>query len=310
MTEKNFLLVGGLGYIGQVLQQELKAAGHDFVIADNDLLNLHEWEDKVDIINYGHFDKLSEHISKADITVNLAAVVGDQACLVDTRMAISINCQGVQHIINLCNRFKKKVIHMSTCSIYGASNGLLMEGSQTFPVDFYGQTKYQQERYVLENAKDYCVLRLGTAYGWSPRMRFDLVTNTFTAQAFNKEKLVVHGGGQWRPMVHIRDAARAIIFAAEHDLQGIYNVTNENITLLGLSQLIADGKVPVEVNELMSDPRNYKVDNGKLLATGFTYAWNLRKGVEDMDEHPNDLKNYKHPKYSNYKMMMMKKLST
>lgn len=304
----NFLIIGGLGYIGQVLQQELTAAGHEFNIVDNDLLGLHNWNNKLDILNYADFKSISELISKSDVVINLAAVVGDQACLVDTKLTINTNCQGIQHITNLCNRFNKKIIHSSTCSLYGSSEGLLTEKAPVFPVDFYGQTKYQQERYVLENADNYCILRLGTAYGWSPRMRFDLVANTFTAKAHNNEKLIVNGGEQWRPFVHIRDIARALIFAAENNLSGVYNLSNENITIKELAKMIVQNGTPIEFNELMSDPRNYRVDNSRILGKGFEFKWNLRKGIEDMNNHPDELKNYKDPRNSNYKMMILRNL--
>lgn len=304
----NFLITGGLGYIGQVLQQELSKKGHYFTIVDNDLLNLHNWKQKIDITNYNDFNFLSNLIQNSDVVVNLAAIVGDQACLVDTRLAIEINCRGMQHLTNLCNKLGKKIIHVSTCSIYGEGSEVLTEESQTFPVDFYGQTKFQQERFLLENGKKFCVLRLGTAYGWSPRMRFDLVMNLFTAKVYNKEKLTVFGGEQWRPIVHIRDISRAIIFAAEQNLEGIYNLANENLRISDVAQIIAQGKVAVETNEQMADPRNYKVDNSRIMSKGFVFEWNLKKGVEDMQEHPQDLAEYKNARYSNYKQMVMKKL--
>lgn len=303
-----FLLIGGLGYIGQVLQLELRETSHSFKVIDNDLMSLHQWENKLDIVNYEDFNEISNSIKDSDVIVNLAAVVGDQGCLVDTKLSIKVNCEGIKHIVALCNKFNKKIIHTSTCSIYGADKDLLTEKSQTFPVDFYGQTKYQQERYILENSKDFCIFRLGTAHGWSPRMRFDLVVNTFIAKVFNKEQLIVHGGNQWRPFVHIRDVARAIIFAAENNLSEVYNLANENISIAELANLIAKGDVKVEVNDFMSDPRNYKINNSKILATGFKFKWNLIKGIAEIKEHSDDLKNYKDAKYSNYKMMVLKKL--
>ena len=303
-----FLILGGLGYIGKVLQEELIKKGHEFEIVDNDLMNLHNWDNKLDITDYDHLSKIGEMIENSDIVVSLAAVVGDQACLTNTRQAININCQGIQHIVNVCNKFNKKLIHLSTCSLYGSSKDILNENSQTFPVDFYGQTKYQQERYVLENSKDYCVFRLGTAHGWSPRMRFDLVVNTFAAKKFNKEKITVFGGNQWRPFVHIRDIARGIIFAAEKNLKGVYNLCNENITIADLAKKIAGDEMGIELNSLQADPRDYKVDNSKILSEGFIFDWNTEKGINEMLQHIEDLSNYNDPKYSNYKMAVLKNL--
>lgn len=300
-----FLLIGGLGYIGQVLQQEIKKAGHTFEIIDNDLFSLHNGNDKLDIINYGHFEKISSSIKDSDIIVHLAAIVGDPACLVDTRLAIETNCQGVQHIVNLCNKYSKKIVLLSTCSLYGSSDEILIEESPTFPVDFYGQTKYQQERYVLENANDYCVFRLGTIYGYSPRMRFDLVINNFVAKAHNNEKLSVFGGEQWRPFVHVRDAARGIIFAAEKNLKGVYNLANENVKIMDLAKKISSN---IDVNEFMSDPRNYKASNEKILKEDFEFKYSVDKGIEEINNYIEHLRSYKDVKYSNYKLMVLRNL--
>jgi dTDP-4-dehydrorhamnose reductase len=281
-----FAITGGLGYIGQVLQEELKRAGHEFEIIDNDIMGLHDWNNKLNILNSEDLVKIREIIKDSDVVVNLAAIVGDQACLEDTKLAMETNCQGVQNIVKICNELNKKIIHTSTCSLYGFNDELLSEKSQVFPVDFYGQTKYQQERYILENSKDYCVFRLGTAYGWSPRMRFDLVVNTFLAKTFFKEKISVDGGNQWRPFVHIRDVSRAIIFAGESGMIPLKDIT-------------------VEINEMKQDPRNYKVENNKILNEGFIFKWNLEKGIEEVLLNMRSIKDYKDSKYSNYKMQSL-----
>jgi len=303
-----FALVGGLGYIGQILQEELKRKGHEFEIIDNDLMNLHDHPKKLSVVDFDDLSEISKIIQGSDIIVNLAAIVGDQGCLVDTRMSIEINCQGVQNITKICNKYNKKIIHLSTCSLYGASDNILTEESPTFPVDFYGQTKYQQERYILESGNDYCVFRLGTIYGWSPRMRFDLVINTFAAKAHAGEKLTVFGGDQWRPFVHVKDVGRAIIYAAEKNLKGVYNLCNENKKIKDIALEIGQDKVPVELNELQADPRNYRAVSEKLQNEGFSFEWNVQKGVEEMFQNSEDLKRYTKPQYSNYKMMVLKKL--
>jgi nucleoside-diphosphate-sugar epimerase len=308
-AQMKFLIIGGLGYIGQVLQRQLKEAKHEFNIVDNDLMDIHSWGKKLDITNYEHLKEIGEMIGQADVVVNLASIVGDQACVSDTRLAIKINCEGIKPIVELCNKFKKKLVHISTCSLYGASEGLLNESSSVFPVDFYGQTKYQQERYVLENSNDYCVFRLGTLFGWSPRMRFDLVVNTFVARAFNGEDLSVNGGAQWRTFVHIKDVARGIIFASEKNLTGVYNLCNDNITIEDLAKFIAGKDVALSVNEYSTDPRSYRVSNEKILSNGFKFEWDLKRGIEEMKTHENELKNYKNAAYSNYKLQVLKHLN-
>ena len=102
-------------------------------------------------------------------------------------------------------------------------------------------------------------------------MRFDLVVNMFTAKVFNRQEVTVFGGGQWRPFVHIRDISRGIIFAAEKKLKGIYNLCNENVKIQDMARKIALGRVLIHIDDLQSDPRNYRVANRKIVdrsATG------------------------------------------
>ena len=302
------LVTGALGYIGQVLQEELKKAGLDVEILDNDLYDIHKdfpEDKKLDLLDK---DLIEDAVKDCDVIVNLAAVVGDPACLVNTRYAIEVNCVGTRNLVELANKYDKRIIHASTCSVYGAEkeNKKLVETSTPFPIDFYGQTKYQQERIVrdlIENKKNYCIFRLGTAYGLSPRMRYDLVINTFAARAANGEKLSVFGGTQYRPFVHIRDVARAIIFAIENDLDGIYNLANENITIKELANIIKDlTNTDIEIIDEIEDPRNYIADNTKLLNTGFKFEWNIEKGVKEILESPT-VKNYKDAQYSDLELM-------
>ncbi len=302
------LITGGLGYIGQVLQEELKKAGIEYEILDNDIYNLHKdipSEKRLDLLDK---DSIEDSVKNCDVVVNLAAIVGDPACLVDTRYAIEVNCVGTRNLVELTNKYNKRIIHASTCSVYGAEkeNKKLIESSTPFPIDFYGQTKYQQERIVrdlIENRENYCIFRLGTAYGLSPRMRYDLVINTFAAKAANGEKLSVFGGTQYRPFVHIRDISRAIIYAIEHNLSGIYNLANENITIKDLAFLIKDlTDVTIEIIDEIEDPRNYIADNTKLMNSGFMFEWSIKKGVKDILES-DTVKNYKDAKYSDLDLM-------
>lgn len=283
-----FLLVGGDGYIGRVLQEEIEKSGNEFVVFDNNLLGLSKEREKIihdDTLNKnGKLAKYTDY----DVLVNLAAVVGDPACLVNPSFSIKNNCVGTRNMVEKANRDGKKIIHISTCSLYGSENctieNPLTENSMVFPIDFYGQTKYQQERFVTDMAKDWVSLRLGTAYGQSERMRYDLVIPLFTAKAINEKKITVFGGNQWRPFVHIRDVARAIIFSAKKDLHGIYNIVEENLKIVDLAnklkKIIPETKI--EINEMINDPRNYIVSNQKIKDDGFKFEWTIEDGIREM----------------------------
>lgn len=319
----HFLLIGGDGYLGQVLQWEILIAGHSFTVYDNNLYGLSR--ERIvsptgdgEVITADTLDlngKIYKHSKDSyDIIVNLAAVVGDPACLVDTRFALKNNCVGTRNIVAKAIADDKPIIHFSTCSLYGAEKCTLKkplkEGDPTFPIDFYGQTKYQQERFVVEGTDKHCVFRLGTATGQSPRMRYDLVIPSFTAKATRDKKIIVFGGGQYRPFVHVRDVARAVIFSADNNLRGIYNLANENLTITQVANKIKKAlpQTIVETNSLIQDPRNYIVDGTKLLKKGFKYEWTVLKGIKEMMS-ASTIKEYDRVIYHQDQLMQLKKMN-
>ncbi len=134
-------------------------------------------------------------------------------------------------------------------------------------------------------------------------MRFDLAINLFIAQAMNKEKITVFGGEQWRPFLHVDDAAEAFSFALENKMEGIYNVIWKNITI---SQMAKDVKklVPtqIDLSKDIVDKRDYRVTGAKLEKFGFKAKKDIVFAVNEFKmKIQNDVKNYKQDKYSNYK---------
>jgi dTDP-4-dehydrorhamnose reductase/dTDP-4-dehydrorhamnose 3,5-epimerase-like enzyme len=245
------------------------------------------------------------------VIVNLAAIVGDPACLTDTNLAIDINCIGTRNVAEVCKSHKKKIVHVSTCSVYGSEpNKVVKEENEGFPIDFYGQTKYTQERIVREvNSDNNCVLRLGTAFGLSPRMRYDLVVNTFAARAVRFNEITVFGGQQERPFVHIRDISRAIVHVIKKDLKGIYNVRGENLSLIKLSEIVRDltGCV-VKIDTNIVDNRSYMVDNSKIINTGFEFKYFISDAVKEIKNSPT-ITDFHKGIYSNLKLAERVKIS-
>ncbi|MFX1498784.1 MAG: NAD-dependent epimerase/dehydratase family protein [Promethearchaeota archaeon] len=303
MTNK-ILIIGGLGYIGSVLFDIVKQEGWEVDILDNHLykeLNPSNPFIDEDVRNK---DKIEKIIKNYEVVVNLAAIVGDPACLIDTNLAIEINCSGTRNVAEICKKLKKFIVHVSTCSIYGSEpNVIVKEEDEGFPIDFYGQTKYTQERLIREICADnYCILRLGTAYGLSPRMRYDLVVNTFSARAARFNKITVFGGEQERPFVHIRDISRAIVHAIKKNLHGIYNVRGENLSLMRLGEIVREiTKCDIEINKSIVDKRSYMVDSSKIMKTGFEFKYNIEYAVKEIIESPTVL-DFRKGIYSNLKL--------
>ncbi|TXT64896.1 MAG: putative NAD-dependent epimerase/dehydratase [Promethearchaeota archaeon] len=301
---KHILITGGLGYIGSILYKYLTKEDWQVEILDNHLYKEITPNNPFIEVDIRDREQLKDIIKKFDVIINLAAVVGDPACLIDTRMAIDINCMGTRNVAELCNNLDKYIIHASTCSIYGSEpNIIVKEQDEGFPIDFYGQTKYTQERLVREICNENsCIFRFGTAYGLSPRMRYDLVVNTFASKAIKDGAITIFGGSQERPFVHIRDISRAIIHAIKNELKDIYNLSGENLSLNTLGEIVKDiTNCEVHVDTNIVDKRSYIVDNSKLKNNGFEYKFSVQDAIEEIIESPTVLESHKKI-YSNLKL--------
>lgn len=308
---KHILLIGGLGYLGSILFEYANSESWHVEILDNHLYKEIKPSNpfiEVDIRNKEEVEKI---IQKFDVIVNLAAIVGDPACLIDTNLAIEINCIGTRNIAEICKDLNKFIVHSSTCSIYGSEpNKIVKEDNEGFPIDFYGQTKYTQERLVREICENnFCILRLGTVYGLSPRMRYDLVVNAFAARAIKDKKITVFGGQQERPFVHIRDISRAIIHVIKNNLKGIYNIQGDNLSLMKLSEIVKKiTNCELKIRKDIIDKRSYMVDNSKLIITGFEYKYHISDAVKEIISSTTALEMNK-TIYSNLKLAESLKIS-
>jgi len=306
------LLTGGSGYLGSILTRKLLANGHNVRILDNFLFGKESLKDilknkKLELVT-GDIRDLSivgKSLKDIDAVIHLASIVGTQSAELDPKASMEINFMATRNIAELCKIYKiKQFIFASTCSVYGAQpDQLIAENSEVNPLDSYGLSKFQSERAILQ-AYDYpTILRLGTLFGASHRMRFDLAINLFIAQALNKEKLTVFGGDQWRPFLHVDDAAEAFSFAVENKMEGIYNVIWKNLTI---NQMAKDVKklIPSKINlsKDIVDKRDYRVTGKKLEHFGFKAKKDIAFAVKEFKSKiSNDAKNYKQDKYSNYK---------
>lgn len=281
------LITGGLGYLGSVLCAMLKYHKIQYVIYDNNYYELKR-EGRIalysDILNRV---RLLQAAKECDAIVHLAAIVGDPACLINAKEAMRVNVEGTKTVASVAKELEIPVVHMSTCSVYGFEPGKVMsETSRIIPSDFYGMTKLAQENAITNGVDEFCILRLGTAFGHSARMRYDLVVNKFFAQAVNGEELSVFGGGQMRPFVHVQDIARAITYALNKNLRGVYNVVGFNATIASIAQALKQGfSASVVVNESVVDHRWYEVSNTKLRGKKFKFEYDLIAGLKDLSDN-------------------------
>jgi len=284
---KKMLLVGGVGYIGGCVTDLFSGLpDYEITVYDN-LLYESRYLKEVNFI-YGDIRdeaKLGAIINDYDAVVWLAALVGDGACAIDAETTEKINFSAVKW---LTDNYKGLIIFMSTCSVYGINNMLIDETAATNPISLYAATKLMAEQYLVDNAKDYLIFRLGTLYGISDsfsRPRLDLVVNVLTLKAVVGEKLTVFGGKQWRPILHVKDVAYAILYCIENNVRGLYNLSERNVEISELAQEIAQIIPSTKIiykETKFEDLRDYKVLNTKIKTAGWLPKYSLTPAVEEM----------------------------
>jgi nucleoside-diphosphate-sugar epimerase len=171
------------------------------------------------------------YLDWADAVIWLAALVGDPACALNPGVTEKINVDTVDW---LCRTFDGRIIFPSTCSVYGANEQQVDEKSATDPLSLYAKGKLEAESVIMRRRPDSLIFRLATLAGVGDtysRIRMDLVVNLLVMRAKLVGQLQVFGGEQYRPMLHVRDVATAIVPQIKGDASGIYNLGAENDTI-------------------------------------------------------------------------------
>lgn len=271
MYKKKVLVCGGAGYIGGLTCDTLIREGFEVTVYDN-LLYENRYLKDIPFI-YGDIrdtEKLYEVSKKFDVIVLMAALVGDPACSVDHKLTEDINYKAIKDFCEVVDP-SKHLIFMSTCSVYGAQDGMLNEESDTNPLSSYASTKLQAEKHVLKLGGT--VFRLGTVFGLGDtysRLRMDLVVNVLTMKAIKDGQITINGGEQWRPIIAVKDIAEYITEACKEEYEGIFVLSKENVVIRELGEKIAKLIPNTEINYTeisFQDARNYKVDNTKSINT-------------------------------------------
>lgn len=278
MKTKKILLVGGAGYIGGLTCDYLRDAGMEVTVYDNLLYEKRFLKDIPFI--YGDIrdtEKLYQTSKNFDVIVLMAALVGDPACSVDHKLTEDINYKAIKDFCEVVSP-NKHLIFMSTCSVYGAQDGILDETSATNPLSSYASTKLKAEEHVL--AKGGTIFRLGTVFGLGDtysRLRMDLVVNVITMKAVKDGEISINGGDQWRPIIAVKDIAGYVTEACLEEYEGIFVLSKENVIIRELGERVASMIPNTKINYTeisFQDARNYKVSNEKSLNT-FKYKPNV-----------------------------------
>lgn len=261
------LVVGGAGYIGGAVTNALAVAKISFTVYDS-LVYEERYRKPVDFVlgDVRDIKKLAKLLPEYTHVIWLAAIVGDGACALHPEVAVEVNELAVKW---LAEHFNGRIIFTSTCSVYGHNELTATEEQAPAPMSLYAVTKVNAEKYLQE--KNALILRLGTAFGASDvfsRPRFDLLVNTLAGNAVMKGKIMVFGGGQWRPNIHINDIARVIVAGLRSPLRDIYNVATQNFTVDEIAKkIVKHTRCKLQrAGQLQEDKRNYRVSFDKAIS--------------------------------------------
>jgi nucleoside-diphosphate-sugar epimerase len=306
----NVLVVGGAGYVGGAVTDLLMNSEHHTRVYDA-LLYEESYRKLVEFV-YGDIrdtERLLPHLKWADTVIWLAALVGDGACGLNPDISISVNQESVKW---LAQNYNGRIIFMSTCSVYGAQDAVLDESSPTNPLSVYATTKLAAEEY-LQN-KNVIIFRLGTLFGVGDqfsRIRLDLVVNTLTVRAHRQGKISVFGGDQFRPLMHVRDAARAAVDNAVTKHTGVFNLARQNVRIIDLAYQVRNHFPDLIVEQTpmkFQDARNYRVSSEKAHKfLGFKSIYSIDDAIEEVKEllDSNRLKDFDNPRYTNQAYLSM-----
>lgn len=319
------LVIGGAGYIGSALLPKLLARGYRVRLLDLLIYGTEPIEETINHPNleimqadFRQIDKVVEAMRNVDAVVHLGAIVGDPACALDEELTIEVNLMATRMIGEVAKGSNvSRFVFASTCSVYGANPATLDERSTLNPVSIYARSKIGSERVLTSMAGSGfrpTSLRFGTIYGLSGRTRFDLVINLLTAKAIVDRRVTIFGGNQWRPFIHVDDAAEVVVKTLEAPVSlvgnQIFNVGSDeqNYTLQQVGEIIARLVPGAElVNEGSdTDPRDYRVSFAKLAKTlGFAPRWTIEQGVKQVIAamESGTVNDYRDSKHSNVKFL-------
>jgi len=294
---KKILITGGAGYIGSLLTTDLVKLGHKVTVVDllkyssSSLNHLYNFKN----FNFVHADVQNNKIMKKlilknDYIIPLAGLVGAPLCEKNKKEAINVNYKAIKDCVKYSKN--KKIIFLMSNSGYGVGekDKFCTEDSPLNPISLYGKTKCDAEKEVIK-AKNYVCFRLATVFGFSYRMRSDVMVNNFVFNALKDKKLKLFEPHFRRNFIHVRDVVDCILYTINNFKKmqnNIYNagLNSANITKIQLAHLIKKQIKDLKLSTIKGvkdpDQRNYFVSNEKLMKKGFAAKRSLNEGIKEL----------------------------
>lgn len=277
------LVTGACGYKGHVLIPKLLARGYKVVAFDLQWFgNFLKPHPNLDVVMGDIREIDAVPLNGVDCIIHLSSIANDPCGDLNPKLTWEVSALATMQLADKAKRMRiKRFIYASSGSVYGVKEeAQVTEELELKPISEYNKTKMVGERVLMSYQDDMVVqiVRPATVCGYSPRMRLDVSVNLLTMQALSNEKITVFGGEQVRPNIHIDDITDVYLHLIDHpEMTGVYNAGFENISILDIAKLVTK-YIPAEIVVTESnDPRSYRINSDKLLATGYR----PNKSVED-----------------------------
>ena len=308
------LVTGGCGYTGTILIPKLLTKNYKVINVDNqwfgNYLNRHKNLSNLKIDIRAIPEKI---FKKVDVIIHLASIANDPMAEIDKNLSWETSCLGTLRLMNLAKKYDvKRIIYASSGSVYGIKKEKhVTEKLSLKPISLYNKVKMITEKVILSYNKDVVnfIIRPATVCGFSPRMRFDVTVNALSYSALRNEKIVVNGGSQIRPNIHIEDLTDLYIFLLNINKKysGIYNAGFENLSVLNIAKNVKKYiKSDIQILKQNFDPRSYRLDSSKLLKIGFKPKFKIKDAIINLKEKYEEKKIKDNPKF--YSIKWLKKL--
>jgi nucleoside-diphosphate-sugar epimerase len=282
------IVTGGCGYKGHILVPKLLAKGHFVEVIDlmwfGNFLKPHP---NLNVVKADVRDSSAINLAGGDVVIHLSSVANDPCGDLDPKLTWEISALATMQLADRASKVGvKQFIYASSGSVYGIKDEVnVIEELELNPISEYNKTKMVSERVLLSyrDKMSVQIVRPATVCGYSPRMRLDVSVNMLTMQALMNRKITVFGGNQIRPNIHIDDIADVYLHLIEHpELVGVFNAGFENISILDIAKTVTkyiDAEIIITES---NDPRSYRVNSDKLLATGFRPKKTIEIAIEEM----------------------------
>jgi len=303
------LVTGGCGYKGHVLVPKLLARGYQVVAFDTQWFGNYLAPDPRLTVVKGDVREIETiPLAGVDCIIHLSSIANDPCGDLDPKLTWEVSALATMQLADQAQRRGiKRFIYASSGSVYGVKDEpQVTEDLELKPISEYNKTKMVAERVLLSygDAMVVQIVRPATVCGCSPRMRLDVSVNMLTMQALTKGRITVFGGDQTRPNIHIDDITDVYLHLIDHpEATGIYNAGFENISILDIARLVTK-HVPADIVVTPSnDPRSYRVNSDKLLATGFRPRKSVEHAVREIIEQYRSGRLKDEERFSNLKWM-------